>query len=57
MDKYKEHCGMPFSDEAEELMKEEEEKDPWEYATTFGEKYEVITREDGSLTVKLKDAI
>jgi len=29
--------------------------DPWEYATTFGDDWVVITREDGTLTVKERD--
>ena len=35
----------------------EETIDAWTYATTFGDKYEVITRPDGTLTVREKDAI
>ena len=48
----KEHIGMPhFPDDWEE------EEDLWTYDTTFGDKYEVITRPDGTLTVREKDAI
>jgi len=36
---------------------EEKDEDIWTYATTFGDKYEVITRPDGTLTVKEKDVI
>ena len=43
-----------------EHLTEEEIKErygDWAYATTFGYKYEVITRPDGTLTVKEKDVI
>ena len=48
--------------EYEQKMNEEKEKerqsvDDWIYATTFGDLYEVITREDGTLTVKKKYVI
>ena len=53
-DKIKEHMGMPF-DWQETPENENTGKDLWEYSTTFGDKYEVITRPDGTLTVKEKD--
>ena len=49
-----EHLGMPHFPETPE--NENTGKD-WEYSTTLGDLYEVITRPDGTLTIKLKDAI
>ena len=50
----KEYMGMPhFPDEKEQYPLVVD--DPWTYATTFGDLYEVVTREDGSLTVKKKN--
>ena len=54
MKENKEHMGMPF-DLQETPENENTGKDLWEYSTTLGDLYEVITRPDGTLTVKLKD--
>jgi hypothetical protein len=39
----------------EEKLRKHQEIDDWIYACTFGDKYEVITRPDGTLTVREKD--
>ena len=50
----KEYMGMPhYPDDDYKIIVD----DGWTYATTFGDKYEVITRPDGTLTVKEKDVI
>ena len=48
----KEYMGLPHFPEEEEPV-----EDLWTYATTIGDEWEVITREDGTLTVKKKDAV
>jgi hypothetical protein len=63
----KEYMGMPHFPERRELLKKgafgdlwehlNKEEDAWTYSTTFGDLYQVITRPDGTLTVKKKDAI
>ena len=63
----KEHMGMPHFPDGFEEIEPKQTKDGvtfscsagfldfGEYATTFGDLYEVVTREDGSLTVKKKN--